>query len=119
MLYMLATANKHYGAFETQLLDDASTRAILLGLLTIRNKFNKIKTVSSDAGTAFINLNPQVISAQSEDVKHFFEDVDFFTARPNSQWMNYVERQIQIFKKMTRSMFNISKNASWPILFVF
>ena len=95
-MYVLAIADKNYGAFETQLLDDASMRAILLGLLTIQNRFNKIKSVSSDAGTAFINLNPQVISTQTPDIKHLFEDVDFFIAKPNSQWMNYVERQIQI-----------------------
>ena len=118
-LYMLATADKHYGAFEIQLIGDVSTRVILLGLLSIQNWFNKIKSVSSDSGTAFINLNPQVISTQAEDNKHLFDDVDFFIARPNSQWQNYVEHQIQIFKKMVRSMFNISRNASWPILSIF
>ena len=45
---------------------------------------------------------------------NLFEGVEFHVAKPNSQWQNYVERSIQIFKKMVRSMFNISKNVSWP-----
>ena len=118
-MYVLAVADKNYGALETQLIDGASTKAILMGLLTIQNRFNKIKSVSSDAGTAFINLNPQVISSQTPDIKHLFEGVEFFIAKPNSQWQNCVERHIQTFKKMTRSMFKISKNASWPTLTVF
>ena len=118
-MYVLAVGDKNYGAFETQLIDGASTKAILMGLLTIQNRFNKIKSVSVDAGTAFINLNPEVISSQTSQIKHLFEGVEFFNAKPNSQWQNYVERHIQTFKKMTRSMFKVSKNASWPTLTVF
>ncbi len=112
--YLLAVADKNYGGFEIQLIGDASTRAILVGLLNVQNRFNKIKSVSSDAGSAFINLNPQVISTQNEDIRHLFDGVEFYIAKPSSQWQNYVERSIQIFKKMIRSMFNISKNVSWP-----
>ena len=118
-MYILAVADKNYGAFETQIIDGASTKAILMGLLNIQNRFNKIKSISTDAGTAFINLNPEVISSQAPQIKHLFEGVEFFCAKPNSQWQSYVERHIQTFKKMIRTMLKVSKNTSWPLLTVF
>ena len=117
--YLLAVADKNFGGFETQLIGDASTRSILLGLLNIQNKYNKILSISSDAGTAFINLNPQIISSQSEDIRHLFDQVQFHIANPNSQWKNYVERNFQIFKKMVRSMYKITKHVPWPLHTVF
>ena len=103
---MLAAAYINYSAFDCQLIGDLSTRAVLVGLLNLQNRFNKLKSISTDAGRCFNkdNLNPQIISEQSEDIKHLFDQVGFFTTPPNAQWQNYCERQIQSFKKLVQSM---------------
>ena len=97
---MLATACINYGAFHCQLIGDSSTRAVLVGLLKIQNRFGKLKSISTDAGSCFNknNLNPLIIAEQAEDIKHLFNDEEFFTTPPNAQWQNYCERQIQSFK---------------------
>ena len=57
-VFCLACGCQTYGAIQMQILGDASTKSILIGLLSLQTQFNKLGGISTDSGTQFFSAEP-------------------------------------------------------------
>ena len=68
----------------------------------MKAKYGPITFISSDAGTQFEKSN----FLGNSDEKRLFQQLEgVHTAKPRSQWQNFVETSIKKFKKLIKTCF--------------
>ena len=116
-LYPLLAKCINTGNIDVSIMEDNTTRSVLLTLLCLEARFAiKISLLSTDAGTNLIkeNLNPKL---RTERTEHLFNMLSqCHTSLPRSQWTNYSESSTRQVKLYLKKALNMTKESTLPQL---
>ena len=117
MGHLLVCTCIHTGYTCMQLLTGISTSDVLLGLLTVQQKYTAIKLVLADAGTQFLvdidNYSPR----NQLEHKLLVTLKKTIQAGTRGQSGNYTEQKIQEIKKIWASLFGNTTTTLPPLTY--
>ena len=116
-LYPLLMKCINTGAIDISIMEDNTTRSIILKLLSLEARFGiGIKELSTDAGTNLImnNLNPSLRADADNRLFRMLEKSH--TALPRSQWTNYSESSTRQVKHFLKKALSLTEESALPML---
>ena len=106
--YPIVYVDINFGCLTIDLLDSYETDAVKMSLKKLQTNYSEIEYLSTDKGT-------QLIKSNLED-SQMFPKMKVKNHEVNSQYRNYVERNIATVKKYIRNVFGKVKKEKLPCL---